>query len=280
MQPRIGFVTCVELGRACIEEVVEAGGRFSLLVTLEDRIARNKSGRARLDDLAQRYDMPLLKIRHINDAATVHALKAARLDWLFIIGWSQVASPDVLTSAGNGVLGMHPTLLPEGRGRASVPWAILKGLKQTGVTLFVLDEGVDTGPIVEQLQVPIGERETATSLYRRVAVAHRDLIRKVWPVLMNGNVKPSAQDDSAATVWPGRSPEDGEVRPEMSVEEVDRLVRATTRPYPGAFLERDGEVYTLWAGMPLKRESFPEDGLVVHCADGKYIATDYELRNL
>lgn len=277
MQPRIGFVTCVELGRACIEEVLRAGGHFALLVTLEDRLARNKSGRVWLDDLARQHEMPLLKIRHINDPETVEALKGARLDWLFIIGWSQIASPDVLASVKKGVLGMHPTLLPEGRGRAAIPWAILKGLKQTGVTLFALDEGVDSGPIADQVVVKIGEQETADTLYRRVAEAHRELIGKVWPHLVTGTLQLRQQNDDEATYWPGRTPDDGKIEAHMSVDEVDRLVRATTRPYPGAFINRDGNTYTVWAGRPAEQGGSAGD-FIIACSDGTYLATEYELR--
>ena len=70
---------------------------------------------------------------------------------------------------------MHPTLLPVGRGRAAVPWAILKGLDRTGVTLFKLDEGVDTGDIIGQEMIALSETVTATELYERVNQAHISL---------------------------------------------------------------------------------------------------------
>ena len=101
---------------------------------------------------------------------------------------------------------MHPTLLPQGRGRAAIPWAILKALPETGVTLFQLDEGVDTGPIIAQKVLPIAANETATTLYERVADAHRSLIGQVWPNLPSGNVQRRIQDESQATIWPGRTP--------------------------------------------------------------------------
>ncbi len=277
MLPRIGFVTCVELGRACIEEVLAIGGQFALFVTLEDHLARNKSGRVSLDDLAQRYDVPQVKIRHINHPETVQVLKTARLDWLFIIGWSQIASAEVLVTVKNSVLGMHPTLLPQGRGRAAVPWAILKGLKKTGVTLFALDEGVDSGPVADQVIVDIRERETAETLYRRVAKAHRHLMRKAWTDMMRGTLQLSPQREEDATYWPGRAPAEGRIEAHMSVEEVDRLIRATTRPYPGAFIMREGNVYTVWAGEPAE-DGDVHKGFMISCRDGLYLVTEHELR--
>lgn len=275
MNARIGFVTCVQLGLSCIQEVVGLGGRFDVLVTLRDDLARGKSGRVYLDGIAHEHSMPLVKIRHINDADTIELLKPYELDWLFVIGWSQILSAEALGVARQGVIGMHPTLLPEGRGRASVPWAILKGLDWTGVTMFKLDGGVDTGPIIKQHVIPIDSDETATILYEKVNSAHRELMRRAWPEIVRGDIPLDRQDETFATEWPGRRPEDGRVERDMTVGEVDLLVRATTRPYPGAFVDTDDGVRTrLWAGS-----AEPQHEGVTHrveVADGIYFATEFE----
>jgi methionyl-tRNA formyltransferase len=157
------------------------------------------------------------------------------LDWLFIIGWSQVAHEEVLSAPAKGAIGMHPTLLPVGRGRAAIPWAILQGLDVTGVTMFQLDGGVDTGPIIAQKTIPLTADSDAGQLYEAVDRAHVELMREIFPKLCEGSLDPQPQDDGLATEWPVRSPEDGEIRTDRSVADAERLVRATTRPYPGAF---------------------------------------------
>jgi len=274
--PRFGFVTCVELGRACLEAVLTDGAEFAMAMTLKDELARNKSGRCYLDDLAETHSIPLTKIRHINDPDAITTIRAADLDWLFIIGWSQIAGPEVLDSTRNGVLGMHPTLLPEGRGRAAIPWAILKGLDQTGVTMFKLDDGVDTGPIVAQEIVPIDERETAASLYAKVTDAHVSLMRGAWPQLQSPDVPLRTQDEAQASYWPGRTPADGKIDPRrLTTAEVDRTVRALTHPYPGAFIEQHGGRVTIWDGIPERNVHLP-DALIIETADGWYTATSYD----
>jgi len=273
---RYGFVTCVRLGRACIEEILGSGNAIHMMMTLKDDRSRRKSGRIYLDDLAAEHRIPLHKIDHINDPAAVTALRDADLDWLFIVGWSQIANAEVLSSVRRGVLGMHPTLLPEGRGRASIPWAILKQLDQTGVSLFRLVEGVDTGPVLAQQVIAIDADETAGRLYSKVISAHLDLLRDIWHGLDDGTVEEILQDESKATVWPGRRPEDGEILPEsMSVGDVDRLVRATGKPYPGAFIARpDGSVLRVWSGAP----SFGEPSAVeIQLTDGRYAVHSCEL---
>lgn len=264
-----------------MEEIYACGGRLELVHTLTDSQAVQKSGRVFVDDFCAAHRIPVVKGRNINDAAVVAAIEAARLDWLFIIGWSQIAGDAVLGSTTRGVLGIHPTLLPEGRGRAAIPWAILRGLRTTGVTLFKLDANVDTGPIIAQKRIGVDERETATTLYEKVAVAHRDVIRGAWPDLASDAVVLGPQDEALASYWPARTPADGELSANMTVAEIDRLVRATTKPYPGAFIKRERDVLRIWAGRPVTGFSEREFlGPVVRGRDGTFEAEKYSTEPL
>lgn len=274
---RFAFVTCVQLGLSCMDEIYRVGGHLDLAVTLLDDQSQSKSGRVYLDAFCRDRGIPLVKTRHVNDPLVLDAIRSQEIDWLFVIGWSQIAGPEVLASPTRGVLGMHPTLLPEGRGRAAIPWAILKGLKRTGVTLFQLDEGVDTGPIVAQEVIELRPDETASTLYERVRKAHRTLIARTWSDLVADRVTPRPQDDRRASQWPGRCPEDGRVEPDvMTVEEIDRLVRAVTRPYPGAFLDEGELRVRVWAGSPSALDRASGNTYRIAARDGYYFATEFE----
>lgn len=229
-----------------MEAIYADGFRLDLAITLEDTRAQTKSGRVYLDDICRQHNTPLLKVRHINDETAVAAIAQYQLDWLFIIGWSQIASSAVLRAPSRGVLGIHPTLLPVGRGRAAIPWAILKRLPETGVTLFQLAEGIDTGPIVAQRRISLPADADAGWLYARVNSAHVELIREVMPKLSADALVPTPQDETQATIWPGRKPEDGLIDLNGSVCDAACLVRALTRPYPGAFTYVDGRKITVW----------------------------------
>lgn len=268
---KVAFVTCVQLGRSCIEEILRIGGKLDLLITLEDEQAKNKSGRIYLDDLSQLYGIPLLKIRNINETAMLQTVKEYGIDWLLIIGWSQIAKPELLNTPSLGCIGMHPTLLPLGRGRAAVPWAILKGLDRTGVTLFKLDEGVDTGDIIGQEVIELREGVTATELYSQVNQAHIALIGRYWRDIAEGTVQLHPQDHAAATVWPGRRPEDGEITGDMTMLEADRMVRAVTHPYPGAFYRGKDGVLRIWSA-----KASPDQGLI-RLLDGWLEPVDFEM---
>ena len=244
---KLGFVTCVQLGLSCMQAIYEIGGKLDLAVTLHDDKAVNKSGRVFLDEFCRVHEVELFKCDHINDDETIQKIRSADIDWLFIIGWSQIASPEVLSSVNLGVLGAHPTLLPVGRGRAAIPWAILKRLETTGVTLFKLDEGVDTGEILHQIEISVTDKTTATNLYKRVDDVHVTLVKKAVPDLLANCVSLRVQDNSIATYWEGRKPEDGEIDMAGSVHDAERLVRAVTRPYPGAYVYEGEKKLIVWS---------------------------------
>lgn len=273
---KFGFVTCVQLGLDCMEEIYSVGGRLELVITLKDQIAREKSGRIYVDNFCNKNRIDVLKIQNINDEVVIHALQNYQIDWLFVIGWSQIVKLPILRIPLKGVLGMHPTLLPIGRGRAAIPWAILKGLRETGVTLFVLDEGVDTGPILAQKRILILPGENATTLYEKVCLAHRALIRETWSGLKDNQIIPIPQNSLLATEWPGRTPADGRINLTMSVSEVDRLVRATTRPYPGSFWVDRGKIIRIWSGRINNSEKPSQEGTIrLFLKDGIYDVLDY-----
>lgn len=280
---KFGFVTCVKLGLGCLEEIYGNGGKVELVITLPDDFATKKSGRVWLDDFCSIHGTKLLKTRSVNDQAAINAVREADIDWLFIIGWSQIARSEILKAPHRGVLGMHPTLLPQGRGRAPIPWAIIKGLKKTGVTLFKLEEAVDNGALVDQVEIELADDETATTLYERASIAHRTLLRRVWPQLVDDEIALREQDESQATEWPQRRPEDGRIDLGEPCSAIDRLVRGVTRPYPGSFVDFEGRRFRIWAGRCLPKSvnfdpavQIRSGTLRFHCADGIFESNDWE----
>lgn len=268
---KIAFTTCVQLGLSCIEEIYRIGGKLDLLITLKDEKAKNKSGRIYLDEIAERENTPLLKINNINDSEVIESLKKLEIDWLFIIGWSQIVKKEVLETPTKGCIGMHPTLLPEGRGKAAIPWAIIKGLDKTGVTMFRLDEGVDTGDIIGQGVIEINDNTTATDLYEKVDKIHVELISKYWYEIVNDKVILMKQDEAKATEWAGRKPEDGELFSSMIMDEADKLVRAVTHPYPGTFYRDGDKVIRIWSA-----KVDPNEG-EIKLSDGYLTPVDHEI---
>jgi methionyl-tRNA formyltransferase len=166
-----------------------------------------------------------------------------------------------------GFIGMHPTMLPTGRGRAPIPWAIILGLKETGTTWFYVDPGADTGDILIQQKVPVLDTDTSSTLGARTDDVAAELLVKALPLLACNRAPRIKQDQSAATVWPRRRPEDGIIDWSRDAGALCRWVRALTHPYPGAFTYLTGRKLWIWSA---ERASVPLAG-----APGEVLAVDH-----
>jgi methionyl-tRNA formyltransferase len=165
-----------------------------------------------------------------------------------------------------GFIGMHPTMLPVGRGRAPIPWAIILGLKETGVTWFYVDPGADTGDILVQQSVPVLDSDTSSTLGARTDDVAAQLLCKALPLLANDHAPRIKQDESAVTVWPRRKPEDGVMDWSRDAGALCRWIRALTHPYPGAFTHLTGRKLWVWSA---ERVILPLAG-----APGEVLAVD------
>ena len=143
-----------------------------------------------------------------------------------------------------------------------------------------MDEGVDTGLILGQEKVPISSKETASTLYKKINKAHEVLIKKLFIELQNNKVEGIIQDDSKASYWEGRKPEDGRLTYDMTIKEVDVLVRATTKPYPGAFILLDKKKIIIWEGFKSKERMVNESYYEILFKDGYYYSTNFEILDI
>ena len=283
---RTVWVSFDVIGRRCLEACVEAGASVVGIVTLPGPVDPNRSGQCRFDDVGEKLDAELIKSADVNSPETLERVRALEPDAIFVVGWSQLLREQLIASAKHGVFGMHPTLLPRHRGRAPIPWAILSGLARTGVTLFeIADPTADSGPIVGQVELPISEEETATTLYERIADAHAKLISEYVPQLAAGTAPRIPQDPIRASSWPKRTPADGIIDWETRAPYLDAWVRAQTRPYPGAFTFLGPSKLVVWRARPVELEGAAAagtvveerpEGVVVACGEGALLLEEVE----
>jgi len=247
------FVTGHEFGEATFRAILglpEYGTklRCSLLACLDQVKSGVTVGYTDLGPFAAKGGVSVEYIRSIKTEAAHNLLCESAPDYLIIVGWSELAPSAILDipkskhrgvarhTASYGCIGMHQTLLPEGRGRAPIPWAIIKGLNRTGVTAFLLEEAADAGGIVDQVQIPIDPTETATTLFEKARKAHIELGARLGTRMAGRALSWTDQDERLASTWPRRRPEDGRIDFSWTAVEIDRFVRALAPPYPGAFL--------------------------------------------
>jgi len=201
-------------------------------------------------ELAKNHDVPVYTPENINEQQWVDAIRALRPDFIFSFWYRYLVKRPVLEIAPGGALNLHGSLLPKYRGRAPVNWVLVNGEQKTGITLHYMVERADAGDMVGQAVVPIGSHDTALPLYHKLAEAGLEVLRAAWPLLRAGAAPRIPQDQSAATYFGRRIPEDGRFDWHWPALAIHNLVRAVTHPYPGAFTRgRGGNLY-VWSAAP------------------------------
>jgi methionyl-tRNA formyltransferase len=262
------------VGVRCLSVLLAKGVDVKLVLTHEDSSGENvwfDSVRNRALELG----VPTVTPADPNSADVLALVRACEPDFLFSFYYRQMLKTPLLKSAPRGAYNMHGSLLPKYRGRAPVNWAIINGEAETGATLHAMTEKPDAGDIVDQIAVPILPDDTAREVLAKVTVAAEMALHRSLPDLVAGTAKLRRQDLSKGSYFGGRRPADGAIAWKRSAREIHNLVRAVTRPYPGAFSNTSAGLLVVWRtrmqnrSAPGTPELMVEDGsLVARCGDG------------
>lgn len=215
-------------------------------------------------------------------------IRDAKPDLLLIADYRYLLSKSILHLAPFGVVNLHPSLLPKYRGRAPVNWAILNGEANLGLTAHFVDDGMDTGDIIEQVTFELKEEQDVGDALQILYPLYYQLTKKVLEYFKSGHVPRKPQDHSQATVFPRRRPEDGRIRWDQSLNAIRNLVRAVSFPYPGAFTTLSNHKIIVWKAQTshLIKSGEPLPGMVLHigpegihvqCGNGILLLTQIEV---
>ncbi|MEW9857037.1 methionyl-tRNA formyltransferase [Novosphingobium sp. M1R2S20] len=282
------LVGAVDSSMVALDAMMHAPGcQLAAVVTLLPELAGRHSDIADLAGAATRHGVPLLEVKNVNHEDALARLAAVEADYIFVIGWSQICGEAFRALAPGRVIGYHPAALPRLRGRGVIPWTILNAEPITAGSLFWIDDGVDTGEILDQAFFHVAPEETASSLYSKHMEALKTMLQRSLAALANGERPRRKQDERCATFCARRTDADGEIDWSAPADDVLRLIRAVGRPYPGAFTTcRSGEV-RVWSAEPVQggRRHLGAAGQVVarddtsftvRCGDGNLVrATEW-----
>ncbi len=188
-------------------------------------------------------------------------------DLIVVAAFGQILPPSVLNIPTYGCLNVHASLLPAYRGASPITAALLDGLTETGVTIMLMDVGMDTGPVLTQAALPVLAGDTTDSLSYRLAVLGADLLSVTIPSWLDGNTAPVAQEDlpGGPSVCPLVKKQDGQIDWTAPALRIERMIRAYS-PWPAAFTAWKGQNFKLWQGSVIPGRAAP--GLVVE-VDGR-----------
>lgn len=267
---RIVFMGTPEFSVPALEYLVKSEYRVVGVYTQPDR----PSGRGRtleqspVKKVALEHDLDVFQAAKLRNPEEVQRLAALKQDLILVAAFGQILSQSVLDIPPFGCLNIHPSILPKYRGATPIPSAILAGEKETGVTIMLMDAGMDTGPIVSQIIVGIEPQDTTESLTERLAQASVRLLAETLPLWFDRSLKTQPQDGSKATYTTPITKEDGVINWQISAEEISRRVRAFY-PWPGCYTWWQGRLLKILEAVALHKNGELLPGKVIALAPGQ-----------
>lgn len=244
---KIIYISGVQFGYELLSSLLEHEKSISLIISYEDQKKKNYSDFANFKEISKKYNVLHKQVDKINDKKNVELIRSLQPDLIFVMGWSQLLSDELIDIPKIGIIGSHPTELPKYRGRAPIPWTILKNLTQSALTFFWINPGTDEGPIENQKFFKIDQNDDASSIYKKIIDIGKNMILEDLELIESGELRKIPQDQTKFIEnWPKRQPDDGKINWSKSSSDIHRLIRASTHPYPGAFTYFGKKKIKIW----------------------------------
>jgi methionyl-tRNA formyltransferase len=218
---------------------------------------------------ALKLGLPVLQPDNLKNADVAAELVDFKVDFIVVAAYGQILPKMVLDTPISGCVNIHPSLLPRYRGASPIPSAILDGDGFTGVSIMLMDEGLDTGPVLTRAQITIADNDTAASLTLKLSLIAAHLLQDVLPDLKKGRIIPRIQDESIATYSGMITRKSGEIDWHMPADFIWRQVRAF-HPWPGCYTRWRGKRVKVVEVIPVIDERDAVEGQVLAISDGGF----------
>lgn len=273
---RLVFMGTPDFAVGCLEALIKAGHDVVAVYSQPDKPV----GRKRevlptpVKQCALNHGIEVRQPASLRNAEQTEALRQLKPDAVVVVAYGKLIPTDMLKVAPLGFINVHGSLLPKYRGAAPIQWAVVNGEKETGVTTMLLNEGMDTGDMLEKAVTPIGENETAGELFERLSVLGAELIVSTLEKLGKGEITPEKQDEAQATLAPIISKEMAILDFSKSAGSLSNLVRGFN-PWPIAYTILDGKRLKVYSARVAGKTNAPagavtrsERSFCVACGDG------------
>ncbi len=277
---RIVFMGTPDFAAASLRRLLDAGYPVAAVVTQPDRPRGRGQEVAKppVKELAEAHGIPVVQPEKIRTPEFEAWLRAQQARWAVVVAYGRILPANVLAVPPGGCINVHASLLPRWRGASPIQWAIVNGDRETGVTTMLMDEGLDTGPMLVRRALAIGPDEDAASLHDRLAALGGDVLLETLRGLADGSVRPEPQPAEGATYAPILKKEDGAIDWSAPAERIHDRVRGLT-PWPGAFSHAGGQYVKILRTAVLSGTAAPGAVAAVQ-ADGVDVGTGEGLLRL
>ncbi len=284
---KIVFIGCVSFSGKALLKLLELHANIVGIVTKEK--STYNSDFLDLSEIAKKYNIPFKHVNDVNHPNNIKWISEKNPEIIFCFGWSSLIKNDLLELTNLGVVGFHPAMLPMNRGRHPLIWAKVLGLQKTGSSYFFMNEGADTGDILDQKEFDISFEDDINDIYKKMIGVALKQIETFLPKLISNSYCRKKQIEDGNT-WRKRSKSDGLVDFRMNSVSIINLIRGLTKPFPGAHCLINGTEYKIWkcelgsnnninlepGKILLKKDKFIE----VKTGDGSIFLIEHELPNL
>ena len=230
---RILFIGSVLFSKSILDEIIKS--KNEVIGVIGRKESKFNSDFCDLVKYSKKKKIKSIYTSDINSPKILNWVKKRKPDIIFCIGWSQLLKKKILKIASLGVIGYHPSDLPKNRGRHPIIWSIALGLKKVGSCFFFMKSRADAGNIISKKLIKIKKNYDSNLVYSKLIKVGRKQIREILLKIRTKKLKPYPQKNSASNYWRRRSELDGRIDWRMDAENINNLIKALTKPYPGAY---------------------------------------------
>ena len=261
---RIVFMGTPDFAVQSLDALVQAGHIVAAVITQPDRPKGrgNKLAFSEVKTRALKLGLLVYQPTNVKDAAFLELLKSFEADVIVVVAYGRILPQEILDLPKYGCINVHGSLLPAYRGAAPIQRAVLDGCRESGVTIMQMDAGMDTGDILMQGSVPIGEEDTSGTMFEKLAVLGGELLVKTLDALAEGTLEPRKQAEEQATYAARILKEDEAIDWNKPAHEIFCQIRGLA-PAPGAYTMWNGGRLKIWKSRIQERESGKMPGTVV-----------------
>ena len=236
---------------------------------------------------AANHDIPVLQPDHVKSDDFITTVRNLAPEMVIVAAFGQILPKEIIEVPKWGALNVHPSLLPKYRGAAPINWAIIRGEKRTGVTIMLMDEGMDTGEILAQEETMIGPGETFGELSNRLAITGASLLLRTVEMIIRGNIRKTPQDSDLSSYAPRLKKDDCRILWDSDVHHVVNLIRGLS-PEPSAHTFLAGKLLKIFRATcseePVTEQAGSicektDSGLKVAAKNGYVFITEVQMEN-
>ena len=261
---RVVFMGTPDFAVGTLEAIVEAGHEVVAVVTQPDK-PKGRGGAMAMSavkECAIKHNLTVLQPVKARVESFVEELRTYNSDVIVVVAFGQLLPASIIHMPKYGCINVHASLLPKYRGASPIQWAVLDGCEYSGVTTMQMDEGLDTGDILEVAKVKLDEKETGGSLFDRLSVVGAELLVETLKKAESGELHPVKQDDNEATYVKMLNKSFGLLDFTKKPEVLERMVRGLN-PWPSAFTHIEGKLLKIWDASVEAADDDKECGSVV-----------------